>query len=242
MTESERRFDYRDPEWLAEQLEVDKSTIYRYLQDGTLPGLQLGRKWLVSERQLMEFLDAEARRQTEIRRHEREGATQATRGLFGIAWSHERYDKFSDRARQALRQAQEEARALRHNFIGTEHILLGLDQGEGVAALALRNLGAESEELRSAVLSIVAEGPAEPPSGDFGLTRRGKRTIELAVDEASRMNHSYIGTEHLLLGLLREGDGVAAGILRSMSIELGGARNEVKRLLSRGPKDPASGA
>jgi excisionase family DNA binding protein len=242
VTESERRFDYRDPEWLAEQLDVDKSTIYRYLQEGTLPGLQLGRKWLVSERQLMEFLDAEARRQTEIRRHEREGATQATRGLFGIAWSRDRYDKFSERARQALRQAQEEARALRHNFIGTEHILLGLGQGDGVAALAMRNLGAESDELRSAVFSIVAEGPTEPPSGDFGLTRRSKRAIELAVEEATRMNHSYVGTEHLLVGLLREGDGVAAGILRSMGIELDGARSEVKRLLSIAPGDAASEA
>jgi len=242
MAESERRFDYRDPDWLADQLDVDKSTIYRYLQDGTLPGLQLGRKWLVSERQLMEFLDAEARRQTEIRRHEREGATQATRGLFGIAWSRDRYDKFSERARQALRQAQEEARALRHNFIGTEHILLGLGQGEGIAAMALRNLGAENDRLRSSVLSIVAEGPTEPPSGDFGLTRRSKRTIELAVEEATRMNHSYVGTEHLLLGLLREGEGVAAGILRSMGIELDGARSEVRRLLRSAPKNAASEA
>jgi excisionase family DNA binding protein len=243
VAESERRFDYRDPEWLAEQLDVDKSTIYRYLQDGTLPGLQLGRKWLVSERQLMEFLDAEARRQTEVRRQEREGAVHAARGFFGLAGSRDRYDKFSERARQALRQAQEEARALRHNFIGTEHILLGLGQGDGVAVLALRNLGAESDRLRSAVLSIVTEGPTEPPpSGDFGLTRRGKKTIELAVAEAARMNHSYVGTEHLLLGLLREGDGVAAGILRSMGIELDGARSEVKRLLSSGPKDAASGA
>jgi excisionase family DNA binding protein len=242
MAESERRFDYRDPDWLADQLDVDKSTIYRYLQDGTLPGLQLGRKWLVSEPQLMEFLDAEARRQTEIRRHEREGATQATRGLFGIAWSRDRYDKFSERARQALRQAQEEARALRHNFIGTEHILLGLGQGEGIAAMALRNLGAENDRLRSSVLSIVAEGPTEPPSGDFGLTRRSKRTIELAVEEATRMNHSYVGTEHLLLGLLREGEGVAAGILRSMGIELDGARSEVRRLLRSAPKNAASEA
>jgi excisionase family DNA binding protein len=223
--------DYRDPEWLADQLGVDKSTIYRYLQDGTLPGLQLGRKWLVSERQLIEFLDAEARRQTENRRQTGSALAALTRETKRV-WTGSRMDKFSERARAALTSAQEEARSLRHNYIGTEHLLLGLIQGDGVAKSVMEDLGAGTNQIRTRILAVVRPGEAEPPEGRFGLTPGAKKSIELAVDEARQFNHSYIGTEELLLGTLREGDGIAAGILASMGINYATARNEVVRRLS----------
>ena len=228
MSEETRKLDYRDPEWLAEQLGVDKTTIYRYLQEGTLPGLQLGRKWLVSERQLIEFLDAEARRQTELRRKD-------------LPTRSERFDKFTERARQVMTYAQEEAIEFNHNYIGTEHLLLGLirDQ-EGLGAKALTNLGVELEAVRGRVLQIIGRGnTAVSPDAKVGLTPRAKKAIDLAVDEARRLNHSYIGTEHLLLGMLREGEGIAFAVLESLGVSLDQARKETVRLLMAGePRSP----
>ena len=127
-----------------------------------------------------------------------------------------RFEKFSERARRVLSLSQEEALRFNHNYIGTEHILLGLvRETEGVAARVLSNLGIELSKVRSAVEFIIGRGE-KPVSGEnIGLTPRAKRVIELAVDEARRMSHHYIGTEHLLIGLMREGEGVAAGVLES---------------------------
>ena len=124
----------------------------------------------------------------------------------------DRFDKFTERARRVLTLAQEEAHRFNHNYIGTEHILLGLvREGDGVAAKVLGNLGVELNKVRSAVEFIIGRGD-RTVLGEIGLTPRAKKVIELAVDEARRLTHSYIGTEHLLLGLVREGEGIAAGV------------------------------
>ncbi|MCI0769519.1 MAG: ATP-dependent Clp protease ATP-binding subunit [Chloroflexi bacterium] len=144
-----------------------------------------------------------------------------------------RFEKFSERARRVLSLAQEEAQRFNHNYIGTEHILLGLvRETEGVAARVLSNLGVELSKVRSAVEFIIGRGEKSIP-GEIGLTPRAKKVIELAVDEARRLNHSYIGTEHLLIGLLREGEGVAAGVLESLSVTLEKIRGETNRILSQ---------
>jgi ATP-dependent Clp protease ATP-binding subunit ClpC len=145
-----------------------------------------------------------------------------------------RFEKFSERARRVLTIAQEEARNLNHSYIGTEHILLGLvREEEGVAARVLINLGIGLSKVRSAVEFIIGRGE-KPGSGETGLTPRAKKVIELAIDEARQMGHNYIGTEHLLLGLLREGEGVASSVLDSFGITLERARAETAHILTQG--------
>ena len=132
-----------------------------------------------------------------------------------------------------LSLAQEEAQRFNHNYIGTEHILLGLvRETEGVAARVLANLGVDLNKVRSAVEFIIGRGE-KATQGEIGLTPRAKKVVELAVDEARRMNHNYIGTEHLLIGLLREGEGVAAGVLESLGVTLDKVRSETQRILSQ---------
>ena len=144
-----------------------------------------------------------------------------------------RFEKFSERARRVLSLAQEEAQRFNHNYIGTEHILLGLvRETEGVAARVLANLGVDLNKVRSAVEFIIGRGE-RPAQGEIGLTPRAKKVVELAVDEARRLNHTYIGTEHLLIGLLREGEGVAAGVLESLGVTLDKVRSETHRILSQ---------
>ncbi|MBI2849600.1 MAG: ATP-dependent Clp protease ATP-binding subunit [Chloroflexi bacterium] len=145
-----------------------------------------------------------------------------------------RFEKFSERARRVLTAAQEEAQNLNHSYIGTEHILLGLIREEdGMAAKVLTNLGISLPKVRSAVEFIIGRGE-KPAVGEIGLTPRAKRVIELAIDEARHLGHNYIGTEHLLLGLLHEGEGVAAGVLDSFGITLEQVRTEVTNQLSQG--------
>jgi ATP-dependent Clp protease ATP-binding subunit ClpC len=144
-----------------------------------------------------------------------------------------RFEKFSERARRVLTIAQEEARNLNHSYIGTEHILLGLvREEEGVAARVLTNLGIGLSKVRSAVEFIIGRGE-KPGTGETGLTPRAKKVIELAIDEARQLGHNYIGTEHLLLGLLREGEGVASSVLDSFGITLERARAEVAHILTQ---------
>src|SRR5438067_6983894 len=145
----------------------------------------------------------------------------------------DRFDKFTERARKVLSLAQEEAQRFQHNYIGTEHLLLGLvREGEGVAAKVLSNLGVELNKVRSAVEFIIGRGD-RIVLGEIALTPRAKKVIELAVDEARRMNHHYIGTEHLLLGLVREGEGIAAGVLESLGVNLEKVRTQTILVLSQ---------
>ena len=128
----------------------------------------------------------------------------------------DRFDKFTERARKVLQLAQEEAQRFNHNYIGTEHLLLGLvREGEGVAAKVLGEPRRRAEQGPLARSSSSSAAATAPSTGEIGLTPRAKKVIELAVDEARRLNHHYIGTEHLLLGLVREGEGIAAGVLES---------------------------
>jgi ATP-dependent Clp protease ATP-binding subunit ClpC len=144
-----------------------------------------------------------------------------------------RFEKFSERARRVLSLAQEEAQRFNHNYIGTEHILLGLvRETDGVAARVLSSLGIELSKVRSAVEFIIGRGE-RPSPGDIGLTPRAKKVIELAVDEARRLSHHYIGTEHLLIGIMREGEGVAAGVLESLGVSLDKVRAETTRILNQ---------
>ena len=153
-----------------------------------------------------------------------------------------RFEKFSERARRVLSLAQEEAQRFNHNYIGTEHILLGLvRETEGVAARVLSGLTIDLSKVRSAVEFIIGRGE-KPAEGEIGLTPRAKKVVELAVDEARRMNHTYIGTEHLLIGLLREGEGVAAGVLESLGVTLEKVRAETHRILSNSSTTSSQGS
>ncbi len=146
---------------------------------------------------------------------------------------NEKFDKFTERARKVLSLAQEEAQRFNHNYIGTEHLLLGLvRENDGVAAKVLSNLGVELNKVRSAVEFIIGRGD-RIVLGEIGLTPRAKKVIELAVDEARRLGHHYIGTEHLLLGLVREGEGIAAGVLESLGVNLEKVRSEVALVLNQ---------
>src|SRR5215472_7903860 len=148
----------------------------------------------------------------------------------------DRFDKFTKRARKVLRLAQEEAQRLGHDYIGTEHLLLGLvREGEGVAANVLNNLGVELDKVRSKVEALIGRGN-QVILGEIGLTPRAKKVIELAVDEARRLSHHYIGTEHLLLGMIREGHGIGAGVLQELGVDLEKVRAETMRVL-RGDED-----
>jgi ATP-dependent Clp protease ATP-binding subunit ClpC len=142
------------------------------------------------------------------------------------------FERFTDRARRVVVLAQEEARLLNHNYIGTEHILLGLiHEGEGVAAKALESLGISLEAVRSQVEEIIGQG-GQSPSGHIPFTPRAKKVLELSLREALQLGHNYIGTEHILLGLIREGEGVAAQVLVKLGADLSRVRQQVIQLLS----------
>jgi len=150
-----------------------------------------------------------------------------------------RFEKFSERARRVLTRAQEEAQRFGHNYIDTEHILLGLiSEEDGIAAKILENLGVVLSKVRGAAEFLI-DRQQKQASGEVGLTPRAKRVIELAVEEARRLNHNYIGTEHILLGLLAEREGVAAGVLESFGVNIDRARAEASRLSTQSPSAQA---
>jgi ClpA/ClpB-like protein len=141
------------------------------------------------------------------------------------------FERFTERARRVVVLAQEEARMLNHSYIGTEHILLGLiREDQGVAGRALESLGISLDAVRQQVEQIIGRGQQAPP-GHIPFTPRAKKVLELALREAQQLGHSYIGTEHILLGLIREGDGVAAQVLVELGAELNRVRQQVVRLL-----------
>lgn len=142
------------------------------------------------------------------------------------------FNRFTERARKVVLLAKEEAKRFNHDYIGTEHILLGLiKEGEGVAAAVLLNLGLSLDMIRLEVEKLVQPGPQTIISGDIPFTPKAKKVIEMAMDEARRLGHNYIGTEHLLLGLIREGEGVASQVLLNLGLDLARVRNEIMQLL-----------
>src|SRR5215210_29576 len=150
---------------------------------------------------------------------------------------------FTERVRKVLTMAREEAARLHHEYVGTEHILLGLiREGEGVAATVLQNLNVELEEIQQKIEETVKKGKAGQASGpDLPYTSRAKKVLELAMSEARELNHSYVGTEHLLLGLLREEKGIAAQVLTDAGVNLDAARAETLRILGTEMPQQSSG-
>jgi ATP-dependent Clp protease ATP-binding subunit ClpC len=145
------------------------------------------------------------------------------------------YERFTDRARKVMQLADRQARRLRHPYVGTEHILLGLaEEGSGVAANVLKNLDVDLHAIRRESEKIIGSGPDLVTMRRLPQTPRAKRVIELAMEEARTLQHSYVGTEHLLLGLIREEEGVAAQVLKNVGLKLEDVRNEIVNLLGAG--------
>jgi ATP-dependent Clp protease ATP-binding subunit ClpC len=142
------------------------------------------------------------------------------------------FQRFTDRARRVVVQAQDEARTLNHDYVGTEHLLLGLihESVGGVAAKALESMGISLDAVRERVDEVAGRG-VQAPSGHIPFTPQAKEVLKLALGESIQLGHNYVGTEHLLLGLIREGDGVAAQVLTGLGADLDGAREQVIRLL-----------
>ncbi len=142
------------------------------------------------------------------------------------------FNRFTERARKVIILAKEEARRFNHDYIGTEHILLGLiREGEGVASAVLQKLGISLENIRLEIEKLVQPGPTTQIIGDIPFTPRAKKSLELAAEEARSLGHNYIGTEHILLGLIREGEGIASQVLLNLGMDLNSVRNEVMELL-----------
>src|SRR6266851_519593 len=229
-------------EEIAELLHVDPVTIRRLVNKGELSAYRIGADYRFAPSDLQDYLQ----RQRIAAHVQNEAGTSSSNPLDQFAQlirkiiqgKHTtpsdlvgRFDPFTKRAGHVLTLAQEEARHFQHNYIGTEHLLLGLvREGEGVASQVLSNLGIEVDQIRHAVEAIIGRGE-RIVLGELGLTPRAKKVIELAMDEARRLNHRFIGTEHLLLGLIREGEGIAAGVLENLGLQLEQVRTETVRVL-----------
>ena len=219
------RLDYRDPEWVAQQLAIDKNAVYRYLDEGTLPGLRLGRKWLISETSLFDFLKRMEREETRHRRAEFRRRRAMPFGKF-----MKKAKRFAESAKQAMASAREEALALNHNHIGQEHLLLGLlKERDCVAAKILKGKGIQLRKMRSAVEAQVGRGD-ESTSGEVYLTPPALKVMELAVREARHL-HRYVDTEHILLGIVLAGGGVGFDLLESDGLSLEHVQTELTGIL-----------
>ncbi len=224
---------------VATYLRVDVVTIRRLVNRGDLAAYRVGGEYRFTQRDLEEFLKRQrVAGGEEARNDPLDALAQMARKFFSggkmppFESARDRFDRFTKRARKVLELAQEEARGFGHNYIGTEHLLLGLvREGEGLGAQVLKKLGVELEVARSKVEFIIGHGD-RVVMGEVGLTPRAKKVIELSMDEAQRLNHRYIGTEHLLLGLIREGEGIAAGVLESLGVKLSEARAQTIEMLS----------
>ena len=206
------QIDYRDPEWAADRLGIDKNTVYKYLQDGTLPALQLGRKWLISETRLAEWLRSETERQTASRRDAASSAEHTAR----------RMTNYSPRAREVIRVAHSEARRYGHGFLGQGHLVLALASvPECTAAKAMTALAVNPDRLRKEFESKAPQGDAAPRRR-LARSPSAKRAMQLARNAASELPGKLVRTEHILVGILRAGEGEGCEILKrvGMTFEL----------------------
>jgi excisionase family DNA binding protein len=201
--------DYREPEWVAKKLGLDKNTVYKYLQEGWLPGVQLGRKWLISERILAEHLERETHAQTANRRKAQPYTPRLTRAM-DLATKY------------AIKRGQD--------YTGTEHLLIGvLDEAENFAVVVLKNLGMDLSKLRA---MFEAQVPASPDKvHEAPLTERSQDVLRIAHEQAIELGHGYIGCETLLLGLLLEPEGMGGQILRSLDVTYDAVRAEILKLV-----------
>jgi excisionase family DNA binding protein len=201
--------DYREPEWVAKKLGLDKNTVYKYLQEGWLPGVQLGRKWLISERILAAHLERETHAQTASRRKEQPYTPRLTRSL-------ELATKY------AIDRGQ--------NYTGTEHLLIGmLDEGENLGVMVLKNLGVDLSRPRAIFEAQVPESPDKPREAP--LTDRSRNVLRVAQEQAIAMGHGYVGCETLLLAILLVADGLGSQILQSLGVTYDALRAEILRLV-----------
>jgi len=210
MAEEGATLDYREPEWVAEKLGLDKNTVYKYLQEGWLPGVQLGRKWLISERLLAEYLEKETRAQTAGRRKELPQ---------------------TPRLKRTLELAATYAAGRGQDFCGTEHVLIGMIQEqENVGVVVLKNRGVDLSQPQAIFESRV---PAQKTRvrGTPPLTEPARTALRLAQEQSIGMGHGYVGNETLLLGLLLEPTGMGGEILRSLGVTFDAARAEVLKLV-----------
>ena len=147
-----------------------------------------------------------------------------------------RFNRFTERAKNVILFAKQEARRFNHDYIDTEHLLLGLiHEGEGVAAAVLQKLGLDLETIRIEVEKLIRSGPQTQAPGDIPFTPRSKKALELSAEEARALGHNYIGTEHFLLGLIKEGEGMAYRVLLNLGLDLDKVRNEVREVLNQEP-------
>ena len=209
MSEPASVLDYREPEWVAKKLGLDKNTVYKYLQEGWLPGVQLGRKWLISERLLAEHLEKETRTQTAGRRKEL---------------------PHTPRLQRTIDLATQYAIARGQDFVGTEHLLIGMiHENENVGVQVLRNLGIDLARPQQVFESRVA--PENLKVHDPQLTEAARAVLRLAQEQSTGMGHAYLGNETLLLGLILEPTGLGGEILRSLGVTFESARAAVLKLV-----------
>jgi ATP-dependent Clp protease ATP-binding subunit ClpC len=201
---------------VANFLSVDVVTVRRLVAKGELPAYKIGGEYRFMQPEIVDYV-----------KRQRIANGDPNRDM---------YDKFTDRARRVLAFSHEEAIRMQHAYIGTEHLLLGLvREEEGVAARVLRNMGVRDvEQVRSLVESYVSRGE-KSPNGQLGMTGRAKKVVQLGAEEAKMLGHHFLGTEHLLLGLLNEGEGIGAKVLGRLGVDLKQARSQVLNvILSRG--------
>jgi excisionase family DNA binding protein len=235
-------------EEVAEYLRVEVVTIRRLINRSELAAYRIGGEYRFTESDLADYLQQQrvpSSAEKEFAAGQGNPLTAIRKALMGKqttpadVMNNDRFDRFTIHAREVLTLSRQEAQSLHHNYIGTEHLLLGLiSQREGIAFQVLHNLDATPEKIREYVKSIVGRSDSIV-HGEMGLTPRAKKAIELAVDEARQLDHHYIGTEHLLLGLLREGEGIAAGVLEKLGITLEKAHAETLQILSKRPESEA---
>ena len=209
MAEETSVLDYREPEWIAKKLRLDKNTVYKYLQDGLLPGVQLGRKWLISERLLAEFLERETRQQTERR---------------------SRTVPQTPRLQRAIGLAQKYAQRRGDDFTGTEHLLVGLmHEASNLAVVVLKNLGVDPARPQEIFEKL---GPARGGKVRHSpLTDRAQAALQAAQQQATALGYGYIGCESLLLALFLDPDGFAIQVLEQLGISYDAVRAEVVRVV-----------
>ncbi|MGB8348451.1 MAG: Clp protease N-terminal domain-containing protein [Ktedonobacteraceae bacterium] len=225
-------------EEVAEYLKVDVVTVRRLINRGELGGYRVGGEYRFTESDIENYLKIQRVHPATFGGEEMLQSDDPIHIAFMElakrmgGRTRDRFEKFTERARRVMSLAQAEALLMKHNYIGTEHLLLGLvREGDGVAAEVLRNLNVDLQVVRSKVESIIGWGNKVVDT-EIGLTPRAKKVIELAVDEARRMGHHYIGTEHLLLGLIREGEGIGAKVLNDLGVALERVRAETLRVLT----------
>ncbi len=208
MTSNDGKLDFRGPEWVAQRLGIDKNTVYKYLQDGTIPAIQLGRKWLISEASLTQWLHSQAESQTQARR---EAARSADR-------TAGRMDTLSPLAREVIRQAHADARRYSHHYLGQEHLLLAMASQENCrAAELLSEAGVTCDQVRREIESRIPPGDTPPPKR-VARTPLAKTAMRTASKLAADAGADVVGTEHLLGGILQTGQGAGYEILTALGV------------------------